>query len=127
MLINVESEKGFDEVLSALKDASKELGFGVMAVHEISEILKNKGFPIDYRCAVVEVCQPRAAGEVLRKRPDISTAMPCRISVYEKDGKVVLSTVSPVYLLGLYNAPGFENLARDIEESIKEMMERASR
>jgi len=127
MLINVESTKDFDQVVQAVQEKSKEKGFGVMSVHEVHKILESKGMPISYKCTIVEICQPKAASQVLSKRADISTAMPCRISVYEKDGKVVLSTIAPTELLKLYAADEFRNLAEEIEGTIKQIMEEAAK
>jgi uncharacterized protein (DUF302 family) len=61
MLMNFETQKGVQEVRTALEEKAKAKGFGVMAVHEVSNILKNKGVPIDYECVIVEVCSPRHA------------------------------------------------------------------
>lgn len=127
MLINVESTKSFEEVVQAVQEKSKEKGFGVMSVHEVHKILESKGMPINYKCTIVEICQPKAASEVLSKRAEISTAMPCRISVYEQDGKVILSTIAPTELLKLYGAEEFKDLAQEIENTIKQIMEEAAK
>jgi Uncharacterized conserved protein len=60
MLINFETQKSVQEVRTALEEKAKAKGFGVMAAHEVSNILKNKGVPIDYECVIVEVCSPKA-------------------------------------------------------------------
>ncbi|RUM32599.1 MAG: hypothetical protein DSY42_00640 [Aquifex sp.] len=127
MLINVESNKDFDQVVQAVQEKSKEKGFGVMSVHEVHKILESKGMPINYKCTIVEICQPKAASTVLSKRAEISTAMPCRISVYEQNGKVVLSTIAPTELLNMYNAEEFKELAKEIEDTIKTIMEEAAK
>jgi pyrimidine deaminase RibD-like protein/uncharacterized protein (DUF302 family) len=100
MLINFETQKSVQEVRTALEEKAKAKGFGVMAVHEVSNILKNKGVPIDYECVIVEVCSPRHASQVLSKNAFISTTMPCRIAIFQKDGKTVVSTMAPTAMLG---------------------------
>ena len=70
MLINLETEKGLQEVRQSIEEKAKAKGFGVMAVHEVSNILKNKGVPIDYECVILEVCSPRHASQVLSKNPE---------------------------------------------------------
>ncbi|WP_164930621.1 DUF302 domain-containing protein [Aquifex aeolicus] len=127
MLINVESTKDFEQVVQAVQEKSKENGFGVMSVHEVHKILESKGMPISYKCTIVEICQPKAASQVLSKKPEVSTAMPCRISVYEQDGKVVLSTIAPTELLKLYQADEFKELAEEVENTIKKIMEEAAK
>ncbi|WP_461830163.1 DUF302 domain-containing protein [Aquifex sp.] len=127
MLINVETSKDFDKVVQDVQEASKAKKYGVMSVYEVHNILQNKGFPIDYKCTIVEICNPKAASQALSKKAEISTAMPCRISVIEKDGKVILSTVAPTHLLSQYNVPELEELAKSVEEDIKSIMEEAAK
>ncbi len=69
MLLNYESSKSVQEVRSAIEENAKAKGFGVMAVHEVSKILENKGVPINYECVIVEVCSPKHASQVLQKNP----------------------------------------------------------
>jgi len=127
MLINVETEKSVEEVSARLQEVAKSKGFGVMATHEVTEILKSKGHPINYRCVIIEVCQPKAASQVLSKNPLISTAMPCRISVFERDGRTVVSTIAPTRMLEMYDEPELAEVAEEIERLMKEIMEEAAR
>ncbi|MFN3599078.1 MAG: DUF302 domain-containing protein [Aquificaceae bacterium] len=123
MLITYESKKSVDELKEALQEKAKEKGFGVMAVHEVSQILENKGMPIDYRCVIVEVCSPKHASQVLSADPYISTAMPCRIAIFEEDGKTLISTMAPTDMLELFERPDLEGVAMEIERLLEEMME----
>ncbi len=123
MLINVESTKSLDEIRKTLEEKAKEKGFGVMAVHEVTNILQNKGVPIDYTLIIYEVCLPRAASEVLKKNPYISTALPCRISVIQEGNKYILSTIKPTYMIDLYNEAELKSVAQEVENLIKEIME----
>ena len=34
----------------------------------------------------------------------VSTALPCRISIYEEDGKTILATLKPTTLLAMFNS-----------------------
>ncbi|MDQ7038548.1 MAG: DUF302 domain-containing protein [Aquificota bacterium] len=127
MLINVETAKGVKEVREKLEEVAKARGFGVMSVHEVTNILDSKGFPIDYECVIVEVCQPKSASEVLSKNPYISTAMPCRISVFRKGDRTVLSTIAPTEMIKMYNEPQLEDIARKVEDQIREIMEESAK
>ena len=123
MLINYETTKNIEEVRSAIEEKAKSRGFGVMSVHEVSNILENKGVPIDYKCIIVEVCSPKHASKVLSADPYISTAMPCRIALFEKDGKTVISTIAPTAMLEMYNRPDLRDVAEEVEKLMKEIME----
>ncbi len=126
MLINVESNRSVEEVRKRIEEKAKERGFGVLAVHEVTNILESKGFPISYSSVIVEICQPKAASQVLSKNPYVATAMPCRIAIFEKDGRTILSTIAPTQLVEMFNDPGLKETAEELEEIIREMMEEAS-
>jgi len=127
MLISVESSRSVEEVRERLEERSKERGFGVLGVHEVSQILQNKGHPIDYSCVIVEICQPASASRVLSKNPLIATALPCRIAIFDRGGKTVLSTIAPTKMLEMFDEPELEETAREIEGIIREIMEESAK
>ncbi|EDP75258.1 DUF302 domain-containing protein [Hydrogenivirga sp. 128-5-R1-1] len=127
MLIKVESSKGVKEVKEKLEETAKSKGFGVMSTHEVTDILESKGHPISYRCVIVEICQPKAASEVLSRNPYISTAMPCRVAIFEENGKTVLSTIAPTQMIEMYNEPELKGVAEEIERLVKEIMEESAK
>ncbi|MCY0866660.1 MAG: DUF302 domain-containing protein [Aquificaceae bacterium] len=118
-----ETTKSVEEVRKAIEEKAKANGFGVMSVHEVSNILESKGVPISYKCVIVEVCSPRHASQVLSKDPYISTAMPCRIAIFEENGKTVVSTMAPTTMLELFKRPELEEIAKEVEELMKKIME----
>ncbi len=56
----------------------------------------------------------------------VSTALPCRISIYEKDGKTTLATLKPTILLAMFNSPQLEVVAQEVEDTIIKIMKEAS-
>ncbi|WP_457600593.1 DUF302 domain-containing protein [Hydrogenivirga sp.] len=127
MLINVESNKSVEDVRQKLEETAKAKGFGVMSTHEVTNILKNKGHPISYGCVIVEICQPKAASQVLSKNPYISTAMPCRVAIFEEKGRTILSTIAPTQMLEMYDEPELKSVAEEIEKTVKEIMEESAK
>ncbi|MFN3598243.1 MAG: DUF302 domain-containing protein [Aquificaceae bacterium] len=123
MFIKVESEKSLQEIRQKIEEVAKSKGFGVMAVHEVSNILQNKGFPISYSCVIVEVCSPKHASQVLSVDPYISTAMPCRIALFEKDGKTLISTMAPTAMLEMFQRPELRPVAEEVERLMREIIE----
>lgn len=123
MLISYETTKTVDEVRQTLEEKAKEKGFGVMAVHDVSKVLENKGVPISYRCVVVEVCSPKHASQMLSVDANVSTTLPCRIAIYEKDGKTVLATVAPTEMFSAFGRQELEPVAKEVETLIKQIME----
>lgn len=56
----------------------------------------------------------------------LSTALPCRISIYEEDGKTVLATLKPTVLLGMFKVPQLADVAQKVENVIVKMMHEAA-
>ena len=97
--------------------------FGVLATHNLREKMESKGVPFPRECRVIEVCNPRQAQEVLSQAIEISTALPCRISVYEEGGRTILATIKPTALLTLFGVPGAATAAQEVEDTMVRIMD----
>ena len=128
MLLIISTDKTLSETAAALQVAVPANHFGVMQVHNLKETMAKKGVDFPHECLIFEVCQPQQAKKVLEQKMSVSTALPCRISLYEEGGKTVLATLKPTALLALFNTPQLAGVAREVEETIvKIMTEAASR
>ena len=127
MLIKLPSEKTVSGVAAALQAAVQANHFGVMQVHNLKETMTKKGVEFGRECLIFEVCQPQQAKKVLDQDMSVSTALPCRISVYEEGGKTVLATLKPTTLLALFNVPQLEPVAQEVEDTIVKIMHEAAR
>ncbi len=126
MLIKVPTDKSVSDAASALETAVQANGFGVMQVHNLKETMTKKGVEFSHECLIFEVCQPQQAKKVLDEDLSISTALPCRISIYEENGKTTLATLKPTTLLAMFNAPQLEEVAKEVEVSIVKIMKDAA-
>jgi uncharacterized protein (DUF302 family) len=126
MLFEVESKKTIDKVCQDLEKAVVAHKFGVMTIHNLKETMKKKGVEFDRECRIFEVCNPQQAKIVLEKNMEISTALPCRISVFAEGGKVKLATLKPTALVSQFNAPELENVAKEVEETLIQIMKEAA-
>jgi len=103
MIYKTTSDKSLQEVKENLTAHAKEHTFGVLHQYEFQKILQAKGFPIDKDITVYELCNPKGAQEVLTQLSEISVFLPCRISVYEENGKTVLATINLETLVDTLN------------------------
>ncbi len=126
MLFEVESTKTLDQVCQRLEKAVVDHKFGVMTVHNLKETMKKKGVEFEKECRIFEVCNPHQAKKVLEKNMEISTALPCRISVFTEGNKVKLATLKPTALILQFNAPELESVAKEVEETLIQIMKEAS-
>jgi len=92
MTYQVKSNKEISEVVSQVESACEKHKFALLHSYVYHEVVESKGFPIDKKVYIYEVCQAKVAADVLTHEPDFAPFMPCRLAVYEADEKVVLST-----------------------------------
>ena len=118
----------FDSTVAALEKAIEERGWKTPVIHDLQATMKK--FGKDVRSVkVLEICHPDHSYEILNRGEEriVSSMMPCRISVYEKeDGSVWISRMnsgimakpmSPVIRKTMSAA------AADVEEIIAEVMQ----
>ena len=122
MLFKLSTAKTVPEAASALHAAVQANRFGVMHVHDLKETMAKKGVEFAHECLIFEVCQPQQAKAVLEENMSVSTALPCRISIYEEGGKTVLATLKPTTLLAMFNTPQLETVAAEVEKAIIRIM-----
>lgn len=93
MIYKITTDKSLETIKNELESHAKKSGFGVLGSYEFKKILESKNFPIQKDITVYELCNPSEAQKFLTAVPEISVYLPCRISVYEENGKTVLATI----------------------------------
>jgi uncharacterized protein (DUF302 family) len=127
MLHIVESTKPIARLAADLEQAVARHKFGVLGVHDLKAKLAEKGVPFARECRIFEVCNPHQAKKVLEANLEISTALPCRISMYEEGGKTKLATIRPTALIELYRSPELKQVAQEVEDTMAKIMAEAAR
>lgn len=112
-----------ETVCLRLAEIAQKHKFGVLATHNLREKMESKGVPFTRECRVIEVCNPQQAQQVLNQSIEIATALPCRIAIYEENGRTVLSTIKPTALLTMFQAPGAAAIAREVEKTMAQIMD----
>ena len=100
--------------------------FGIIAIHDLRETMKKKNVDLDMECRIYEVCNPQQAKRVLEMDGSISTALPCRISLYGSPGHYTLATMLPTEMLKSFNLPEITPVAEEVERVILTMMRDAA-
>ena len=126
MLVKLSTDKTVSEAAAALRASVQANQFGVMQVHDLKETMEKKGVEFTRECLIFEVCQPQQAKKVLDENMSVSTALPCRISIYQEGGKTILATLKPTILLAMFNAPQLEGVAQEVEDTIVKIMQEAA-
>lgn len=126
MLFSLPTGNTVSETAVALQKAVEAHHFGVMHVHNLRETLAKKGMQFAHECLIFDVCQPQQAKMVLEQNMSVSTALPCRISIYEEGGKTILATLKPTVLLAMFNTPQLAAIAQEVEDTIITIMTEAA-
>jgi uncharacterized protein (DUF302 family) len=122
MLIVYESKKSLKEVCAGMESVVQKHKFGLMTMHDLKETMAKKGVAFDHECVIFEICNPQQAKKVLDSRLEVSTALPCRVSVYQQGGKVKIATLQPTAMLAMFNAPELAPVAQEVEQTITSIM-----
>jgi uncharacterized protein (DUF302 family) len=115
-----------DEVGARLEEAVKARKFGAIGMIDLQAKMREKGVEFANACRAYEVCNPLQAKQVLEKDMSISTALPCRITVYKDGGHVKVSTLLPTHLLGLLTAADLGTVAQEVERDTIAMVDESS-
>ena len=126
MLIKLSTDRTVSQAAAALQAAVQANHFGVMQVHNLKETMEKKGVEFGHECLIFEVCQPQQAKKVLDQNMSVSTALACRISTYEENGKTILASLKPTALLAMFDTPQLKGVAQEVEDTIVKIMNEAA-
>jgi uncharacterized protein (DUF302 family) len=126
MVFEVDSSKRVAEIDAALRAAAARHKFGVLSVIDLKEKMREKGIHFTDECSVYEVCNPHQAKRVLDMNGAVSTALPCRISVYGKEGAYKIATLLPTAMMTAFATPGIDEVAREVENDIVAMIKESA-
>ena len=126
MLFKMETPKQFELVCQDLEKAVVNNKFGVMAVHNLNETMKKKGVDFNRPCRIFEVCNPNQAKKVLERNMDLSSFLPCRVSVFMEGDKVIPATLKPTGIVSNFKLPELKQTAQAVEDTLIQIMKEAS-
>ncbi len=126
MLYQVSTRKSLDQIDAGLQEAAARHQFGIITVHNLKETMANKGVDFSGECMIYEVCNPQQAKKVLEANGAVSTALPCRISVYRVGDETRIATLLPTALMQMFDDPGLQPVAEEVENVMKAMMQEAA-
>jgi len=95
MFVVNESKYGFNETIEAIEKSATENNWGIPHKYDLQATLKGKGFDVK-PVSVFSLCKPDHAFKILGSDEErlVSALMPCRVAVYEKEGKTYVSMLN---------------------------------
>ncbi|MCB9283880.1 MAG: DUF302 domain-containing protein [Lewinellaceae bacterium] len=114
----------FDEAKEHVVASLKTKGFGIITEIDMRGTFKKK---IDKEIRpyhILGACNPNYAFEALQKENKIGTMLPCNVIVQElENGKVEVAAVNPVASMTAIDNPGLLELAGQVEQMLKEVVD----
>ncbi len=90
----ISSKLSIEKVVEKVPAACEQNKFALLHTYVYHDIVAGKGFPIDRKVYIYEICQAKTAAEMLTGFPHFSIFMPCKLSVYENNGETVIATMN---------------------------------
>jgi uncharacterized protein (DUF302 family) len=115
----------YAEAVSAIKEALKGVGFGVLWEIDIPATLKAKigveGFR-DY--VILGACNPHLAHRALTAEIDLGLLLPCNVVVYDAgEGRAAVKAIEPNKMMGFVGNPALDPIAAEAREKLLTALE----
>ena len=114
----------FDQTISAVTEALKKEGFGILTEIDIKQTLKKK-LDVDFRnYRILGACNPPFAYMALQAEENIGTMLPCNVIVQESaDGKTSVAAINPLVSMQAVNNPGLAEIANEVATRLQRVVD----
>ena len=118
-------DTSYEDAISAVTDALREEGFGVLTEIDVKSTLKKK-LDKDFRKYVIlGACNPPYAYRSLEADLDVGLLLPCNVIVYETDDrKAYVAAINPISALEAIQSEELRSIAAEISEKLKRVVEK---
>lgn len=117
------SKEPIEKIVNRFEEDCIKSGFALVHQYAYHEVVASKGFPIERKVYIFEICQAKLASMMLTTNPYFSPFMPCRIAVYEESGESVITTQNMEMMLDLIkNQTELHSEAKQLYTNLKSLM-----
>jgi uncharacterized protein (DUF302 family) len=118
----------YEEAIELATSELQKEGFGVLTRINVKETLKEK-INADFRPYIIlGACNPHFAHKALQHEDKLGVFLPCNVVVEtHEDGSVEVSTVDPIAMMAPVQNPALEELAGEVREKVKRVIEGVAR
>ncbi|WP_297086941.1 DUF302 domain-containing protein [uncultured Draconibacterium sp.] len=95
MFVVNESKYGFEETVAKIEQSVKDNDWSMPHLYDLQATMKKHGFDVK-PVKVFSLCKPDHAYKILSSDEErvVSALMPCRVAVYERNGKTYVSMLN---------------------------------
>ena len=121
------SNRSIEKISAEVTDACEKHKFALLHTYVYHEIVESKGFPINRKVYIYEICQAKTAAAMLTDYPHFSIFMPCKLAVYEENDNTVISTMNmEIMLKAVDSNKELYNEATSLFNTLKSLMDTLS-
>ncbi len=126
-IVPVEPGVSHQDIVISLDSAALGKNFVSPAIFPIGEHIIERGQKLQGLIEVRTYCSLSIGAEVLMEYPEFAAFAPCRIAIYEKQGRLYLALDRPTYALRHIGNVGqhVKDAAQQLEETLIWMMDMA--
>ena len=117
-----ETKKSFDEAVSKIEEVTAARGFRVLHTHDVQATLSEKGFQRG-PFKIIEICNSKFAHKVLGVNEDVGLFMPCKINVYTKDNKTIISAMRPGLISEFFENSELKETAGEVDAIVRSIVD----
>jgi len=114
----------YDEALPRVKEALKEVGFGVLTEIDVQDTIRQKLGKEFRRYGIIGACNPQLAHRALEAEIQVGLLLPCNVIVYEAGEETTVAAFDPEAAMGLADNPALAEVAREAKSLLKQALER---
>ena len=118
--MTVTLDRPYDEAVSAVRDALRTQGFGVLTEIDVRATMKAK-LDVDVPPQVIlGACRPELAHRALGATPSLGALLPCNVVVRTAaDGRTVVEAIDPEAMARLEESPVVREVAAEARERLR--------
>jgi uncharacterized protein (DUF302 family) len=118
--MEVTLERPYDETVTAVREALKAQGFGVLTEIDVRATMKAK-LDVDVPAQVIlGACRPELAHRALSATPSLGALLPCNVVVRTApDGRTVVEAIDPDAMARLEDSPVVREVATEARQRLR--------
>lgn len=119
------SPTDFDTTVDRLSKEIENKSWKISNIYDLQKTIENHG-KIVLPVKIFSLCHPKHSGKILEKDSEriVSSMMPCRVSVYEKDdGKTYISRMNSLIVASSFGGI-IEQVMTDSAKEVEEIIEK---
>lgn len=111
-------DRPYDDVVSQVKEALADQGFGVLTEIDVRATMKSK-LGVDVRDQVIlGACRPDLAHRAMDAAPSVAALLPCNVVVRTTDSQTVVEVVDPAVMSRLEDRPEIRAVATEARSAL---------